>query len=252
MEQHIATQDQVQKFYDVEAASYDASRYETPNGRRRNRFHKSLVRQLLETPDDARIRSQGQVLEIGCGTGRLLEYVASSGYRVTGVDLSERMLEQARTRLDAAGLRDVTLIHTSELPFPPESFAAAYSVFVVNLIPDYAQFFQDVARVLEPKGVFIFNVPNRSSVFWPFGTVINWRGRTSTANAAGARYSHWFTRREWGEALGAAGFSVEGVWGEPPWCGRQEDCSPVDGHSSAALVCKSLFIKARKLESSSA
>ena len=247
MQHNVTTQGQVQRFYDVEAASYDASRYESPRGRRRDRFHKALLLRLLRSASDESLIDppQSPVLEIGCGTGRLLEFVATSGYQVTGVDLSEKMLEQARVRLDAAGLHDVHLLHSSDLPFPPGTFSAAYSVFVVNLIPDFQQFFCKVAKVLEPGGAFIFNVPNRSSVYWPFGTVINWRRRTSTANAAGARYSHWFTRRECFDALGNAGFTVDSVWGEPPWCGQLDDCRAVPGESAAALLCKSLFIRAR-------
>jgi SAM-dependent methyltransferase len=56
-------------------------------------------------------RTGGPLLELGCGTGRLLVPLARAGYDVTGVDLSPEMLRLARAKLDAAGLAQrVTLV----------------------------------------------------------------------------------------------------------------------------------------------
>jgi SAM-dependent methyltransferase len=56
-------------------------------------------------------RAAGPLLELGCGTGRLLLPLAEVGHTLTGVDLSPAMLEQARRRLAAAGLAErVTLV----------------------------------------------------------------------------------------------------------------------------------------------
>lgn len=49
-------------------------------------------------------RTGGPVLELGCGTGRVLLHLARAGYQVTGVDLSLAMLEIARAKAEAAGL----------------------------------------------------------------------------------------------------------------------------------------------------
>ncbi len=46
----------------------------------------------------------GPLLEVGCGTGRLLLPLAEAGYRLTGIDLSTVALSAARARLQAAGL----------------------------------------------------------------------------------------------------------------------------------------------------
>lgn len=56
-------------------------------------------------------RFGGPVLELACGSGRLLAPLAQAGFAVTGVDSSAPMLERARTRLDALGLaQKVTLV----------------------------------------------------------------------------------------------------------------------------------------------
>jgi SAM-dependent methyltransferase len=50
-------------------------------------------------------RFGGPVLELACGTGRLLAPLAAAGFDVTGVDSSAPMLERARARLGALGLQ---------------------------------------------------------------------------------------------------------------------------------------------------
>ncbi len=56
-------------------------------------------------------RTGGPLLELGCGTGRLLIPLAQAGYQVTGVDLSDAMLDLARAKIAAAGMADrVTLM----------------------------------------------------------------------------------------------------------------------------------------------
>jgi ubiquinone/menaquinone biosynthesis C-methylase UbiE len=48
--------------------------------------------------------SGGKILELACGSGRVLLPLAQAGYELTGVDSSERMLELAREALDEAGV----------------------------------------------------------------------------------------------------------------------------------------------------
>ena len=56
-------------------------------------------------------RAGSPLLELGCGTGRLLIPLAEAGYRVTGVDLSPAMLRIAQAKAEAAGVAEsVTLI----------------------------------------------------------------------------------------------------------------------------------------------
>lgn len=50
--------------------------------------------------------SGGRVLELACGSGRLLKPLAAQGYEITGVDSSERMLEIAQKELAQAGLQE--------------------------------------------------------------------------------------------------------------------------------------------------
>ena len=48
--------------------------------------------------------AEGPVLELGCGTGRVMLPIARAGTAVVGIDLSERMLARARSRIRRARL----------------------------------------------------------------------------------------------------------------------------------------------------
>ncbi|SYZ72058.1 Type 12 methyltransferase [Candidatus Zixiibacteriota bacterium] len=47
--------------------------------------------------------AKGRILELGCGTGRILAPIAEAGYPVTGLDMSEHMLAKCRRKLEALG-----------------------------------------------------------------------------------------------------------------------------------------------------
>ena len=57
-----------------------------------------------------------KVLDVGCGTGSLSLLLAEAGHDVTGVDLSPRMVEAARTKLRAAGLEADFLVGDASIP----------------------------------------------------------------------------------------------------------------------------------------
>src|SRR5262249_41210758 len=72
-------------------------------------YDASLVESLLFTLDESFVRQHcstpGRLIDLGCGTGRLLLALAAGrGYSVLGVDLSPEMLGVARRKAQAAGL----------------------------------------------------------------------------------------------------------------------------------------------------
>jgi len=234
-------------YYDAEAKKYDDVRYATASGRRADIFHKKLLDEMVY----ADLARDARLLELGCGTGRLLEYVASKGFHVHGIDVSEGMAEIARNRLAAleTGTAEITVYDGGVLPMDDDSFDAAYAILVVNLIPDYQDTFQQVARVLRPGGTFFFNVPNLTSIYFPVGCYVNLRKKTTTSNTAGYRYSHWFSPKEWRAALADCGLEVETLRGEPPYARWIDDCQPINARGLGQLFSKSVFIKARKRDS---
>ncbi|MCP4712308.1 MAG: class I SAM-dependent methyltransferase [Planctomycetes bacterium] len=230
-------------YYDQEAAVYDVNRYGTKTGKRAEIFHMKILDCLLLDS----LKPHATILELGCGTGRLLEHVASKSFTLYGVDMSSGMLDIARERFEKYPAQKVRLSmgEAGRLDFSDEFFDAVYSILVINLIPDYRQVFCEIAQILKPGGLFVFNVPNLASIYFLGGLFVNLRGQTVTANEVGHRYSHWFLPGEWKNSLENAGFVVEQVLGQPPQVRLVDACTPLRASGWGLPLSKSVYIKAR-------
>lgn len=159
-------------FYDADSARYDV-RWETAGGAQTNRAQQEIVHRLC-----AGWRS-GRVVEIGPGTGRFSIPMARKGNRLTLVDLSSRMLEQARRNLKAAELdgQVEAYVHGSiyGLPFADESFDHALALNVFNHLERADAALEEMARVVRPGATLLFNYANLQSYFWPVARRINRR-----------------------------------------------------------------------------
>ncbi|WP_201773009.1 ArsR/SmtB family transcription factor [Gemmatirosa kalamazoonensis] len=96
----------------------------------------------------------GEVLDVGTGTGRILELLAPSARRAVGVDLSTAMLGVARATVDAASRPNVQVRHADmyHLPFAPRAFDLVVFHQVLHYADDPASAVAEAARVLRPGG----------------------------------------------------------------------------------------------------
>jgi ubiquinone/menaquinone biosynthesis C-methylase UbiE len=96
----------------------------------------------------------GRVLDIGTGTGRLLELLAPRARLAVGLDASRAMLALARSRLARAGLGDasVRLADMYRLPFADGSFDLAVLQMVLHYAEEPAGVLAEAARVLASGG----------------------------------------------------------------------------------------------------
>jgi ubiquinone/menaquinone biosynthesis C-methylase UbiE/DNA-binding transcriptional ArsR family regulator len=94
------------------------------------------------------------LLDLGTGTGRMLELFAPDIERGLGLDLSLDMLALARARLDRAGLKHCSVrqgdIH--DLALPRDAFDAVIIHQVLHFLDDSARAIREAARVLRPGG----------------------------------------------------------------------------------------------------
>jgi SAM-dependent methyltransferase len=110
-------------------------------------------------------RTGGPLLELGCGTGRLLIPLARAGYQVTGVEISPEMLRIARARVEAAGVADqVTLIQgdyaDASLGSSPYRFAFVVMNTFMHLLTqaDQLRGLRHWQAHLAPDGVLLLDV----------------------------------------------------------------------------------------------
>lgn len=96
-------------------------------------------------------QATGEVLEVAVGTGLNLPLYPPT-VRLTGIDLSPAMLEQARRRAPSADLREGD---AQRLSFPDASFDTVVATFSLCAIPDDRVAVGEMWRVLRPGGLLL-------------------------------------------------------------------------------------------------
>jgi demethylmenaquinone methyltransferase/2-methoxy-6-polyprenyl-1,4-benzoquinol methylase len=101
--------------------------------------------------------SPQRVLDVATGTaGVAMAIAASTTAEITGVDLSEEMLQRGRERVDEAGLQGRIHLQSGraeQLPFPAASFDAVSFTYLLRYVEDPAATLSELARVLRPGGI---------------------------------------------------------------------------------------------------
>jgi len=153
MESHNYLHEQTRRYYDDFAQHYDDKR----GGRVSHGYH-DLVDEL-ELGFLQRYAEGAAVLEVGCGTGLLLDPISRFASTVKGVDLSPGMLERARAR----GL-DVVEASATALPFDDATFDVACSFKVLPHIEAVDLALSEMLRVVKPGGHIVAELYNRHSL----------------------------------------------------------------------------------------
>ncbi len=146
------------------AEAYDDKRF-SQGGRLIDRREKEAVLNAL-TPIKGK-----RILEVACGTGRFTVLLAEHGADITGVDISEAMLDQGRRKARAAGVADtLTFLQgdAGRLPFPDNYFDAVFAMRFFHLAPDPEGFMAELCRVSHDQ--IFFDTFNRYS----FRSLYNW------------------------------------------------------------------------------
>lgn len=108
------------------------------------------------------LSGEAKVLEIGCGTGRIMYHVAPHCRELHGLDISQEMIRRARTNLSQFPNVCLHVGSGYGLPFPAESFDLVYSCRVFQHIPKniVLNYLKEARRVLKRGKKFLLQVPN--------------------------------------------------------------------------------------------
>jgi ubiquinone/menaquinone biosynthesis C-methylase UbiE len=149
-------------------------------------------------------KAEGEVLEIAVGTGLNLPHYPD-GARLTGIELSPKMLELARQRAAELGREvDLRVGDATELGLADQSFDTVTCTFSLCTIPDDAAAVAEAWRVLRPGGRFVLAEHVRS-------TRPRIRAGQQMIDPLAVRFQGDHLAREPLEHLGAQGFAVEQV-----------------------------------------
>lgn len=171
----------------------------------------------------------GLLVDLGCGTGRLLVPFARRGFRGLAVDLSMPMLEVVGQKADAEWLPiDRVMANMTQLDFIRDG-VADYCISMFSTLgmvrgrENRRQVLRHVRRILKPGGKFVIHVHNRwYSLFDPQGRwwiAENWFGAHFRRNQEPGdkffdyrgipkMFLHVFTRRELFADLKSAGLDI--------------------------------------------
>jgi 2-polyprenyl-6-hydroxyphenyl methylase / 3-demethylubiquinone-9 3-methyltransferase len=122
-------------------------------------YFKATIAENNIDPRDAR------VLDIGCGGGLLAEEIASMGFRVTGIDQSEKSIDTARMHSEQNGLAiDYRSGSAEELPFENGTFSMVTCCDVLEHMRGWERVLGEIRRVLKPGGILFYDTINRTAM----------------------------------------------------------------------------------------
>lgn len=128
----------------------------------------SLYRQragaVLDFVDSLQLPPGAQILEIGCGAGRLSAALASRGFQVQAIDVTEEMVAQTARTARQFAVEDrvsVALGDVHALAFPNSVFDLVLAIGVLEWTPTLHAPLAEINRVAKPGAHVIVNVDNR-------------------------------------------------------------------------------------------
>lgn len=158
------------------------------------------------------VRDGDEVLDVGCGAGHGLNLLAIRASSVTGVDIDAKAIAYCSDRLLGRNpkLRELRVYDGYRLPYPDASFDVVTTIDVLEHVPDYHRFLDELLRVT--RRAVVVSTPNRRPEF---------------TNEDGTPRNHWhlreWSRDELAEILSRHDTSVHwhhvnGSWGGPHTC----------------------------------
>lgn len=149
-------------------------------------------------------QQQGEVLELGCGTGRVALALSAKGFNVTGLDLSQQMLDEFYSKLiNKQELEEkITLVHGNMADF---SFNRQFGLIIAPFRAfqaltddsDIKNALSCIYKHLTEDGIFIVNVFNPRPVMdesWIYPETVQWeRLDEKTGN--------YVVKKHWGDKI---------------------------------------------------
>ena len=152
----------VMRRYDVTAQMYDARYAEEQEAK-----YKAALTGL---------NVAGAVLDVGCGTGLLFSHVAAQAEVVVGVDVSGKLLLNAKERAKSFRNAHVVQADADHLPFRSECFAVVFAFTVLQNMPKPTETLTELKRTTKCNGAIVVSGLKKAFSLEAFGALLQQAG----------------------------------------------------------------------------
>jgi SAM-dependent methyltransferase len=127
---------------------------------------RKMVTNLLEK--EIKNNKIGKMLDVGCGTGALMDDMKDSAQELWGVDISEQAISFCKQR----GHTNLIQVDATEIPFSDNEFDTISAIGIIEHIDDDKGFVKELARVTKVNGTLII-VSSSFQFLWSMHDIAN-------------------------------------------------------------------------------
>lgn len=129
--------------YDLTADIYDM------------RYAKEQVSKIEAALENLTIEKPALILDAGCGTGILFDYVAEKADATVGVDISKKILLQAKKRAKNFGNTHLILADADNMPFKDNVFSHVFGITLLQNMPKPLKTITEIKRVAKKDAIIV-------------------------------------------------------------------------------------------------
>lgn len=133
----------VMRRYDLTADMYDM------------RYFEEQTAKISVALEDLTIDKPALILDVGCGTGILFDYVAEKANAIVGLDISRKILFQAKKSAKNFGSAHLILADADNMPFKENIFSHVFGITLLQNMPKPLKTLREIRRVVRKDAVIV-------------------------------------------------------------------------------------------------
>lgn len=151
----------IMKRYDLTAHIYDM------------RYAEEQKLKIEAALREMEIERQSAILDVGCGTGILFNYLAEKAATIVGLDISKRTLQQAKRKAKSFGNIHLVLADADKMPFKAAYFDYVFGITVLQNMPNPAETLKEIMRVAKDFARIVVTGMKKAFTFEEFQKLIS-------------------------------------------------------------------------------
>jgi ubiquinone/menaquinone biosynthesis C-methylase UbiE len=134
---------QTMRHYELQADIYDVQYMDE---------QKAKIEDILKF---MKLEQRDRVLDLGCGTGFLFNYISEKVELLLGLDISQNALKLAKRRIKCLPNVHLVRADADNMPFPDSIFDKVFAITVLQNMPDPKTTIKEIKRKCKPHSIFV-------------------------------------------------------------------------------------------------